>query len=152
MAMTQRLPPDFREFLRLLNNFRVRYLLIGGFAVGIYGYVRTTKDMDIWVSDDERNQLALRKVLNNFGFPLTSLPDSLFSTPGQVLRMGVPPTRIEVLSSISGVEFDKCYNKRKKERIDNILVSIIDFESLLANKRASGRPQDLADVDKLILK
>jgi hypothetical protein len=130
----------------------VRYLLIGGFAVGIYGYVRATKDMDIWVSDDKQNQSALRQALNNFGFPATSLPDSLFSIPGQILRMGVPPTRIEILSSISGVEFEKCYKKRKKEKIDNILVSIIDFESLLANKKASGRPRDLADVNELTLK
>lgn len=103
------LPPDFSEFLRLLNANEVRYLLVGGYAVGYHGYVRATADMDILVARDEENAQRLVDILQEFGFGVEDLSPELFLEEERVIRMGVPPVRIEILISISGVEFDECY-------------------------------------------
>jgi hypothetical protein len=147
--MALRLPRDFKDFLKLLNKNKVRYLLIGGYAVSIFGYVRATKDMDVWVSDDPVNKKRLKKVFQKFGFPPDSLPLDLFSLPGQILRMGIPPMRIEVVTTISGVDFKKCYKARKRETVDGITINVISLPYLLINKKASGRPQDIADYKQL---
>ncbi len=147
MAMT--LPRDFKDFLKLLNKHRVRYLLIGGYAVSLYGYVRATNDMDFWVSDDPVNKKRLKTVLEKFGFSRHSLPQDLFYLPGQILRMGIPPMRIEIVSTISGVAFKECFKARKRITVDDISINVISLPHLLKNKKASGRPQDLADYEKL---
>jgi hypothetical protein len=147
--MDMTLPRDFKDFLKLLNKHRVKYLLIGGYAVCIFGYVRATKDMDIWVLDDPINKKRLKTVLQKFGFPQHSLPQELFYTPGQILRMGLPPMRIEVVASISGVDFMECFTARKKVTVDDITINVISLPYLLKNKKASGRPQDLADYERL---
>jgi hypothetical protein len=147
--MDLRLPRDFKDFLKLLNKNNVKYLLIGGYAVSIFGYVRATKDMDIWVSDDPINKKRLKKAFQKFGFLPDSLPIELFSRPGQILRMGIPPMRIEVVTAISGVNFKKCYKARKREIIDGLTINVISLPYLLINKKASGRPQDIADYKRL---
>ncbi len=147
MAMT--LPRDFKDFLKLLNKHRVRYLLIGGYAVSLYGYVRATNDMDFWVSDDPVNKKRLKTVLEKFGFSRQSLPQDLFYLPGQILRMGIPPMRIEIVSTISGVAFKECFKARKRIAVDDTFINVISLPHLLKNKKASGRPQDLADYEKL---
>lgn len=101
------LPPDFREFLQLLNSHRVRYLLVGGYAVGYYGYPRATADMDIWVATDAENVERVLTALAEFGF--AEVEPELFAKEQQVIRMGVPPLRIELLTGVSGVEFEDCY-------------------------------------------
>ena len=103
------LPDDFKEFLRLLNLFEVEYLLIGGFAVGYYGYPRATNDIDVWVSRTESNAAKLVATLEEFGFGTPELKQELFQKPDCIVRMGVPPMRVEILTSISGVEFEQCY-------------------------------------------
>jgi hypothetical protein len=148
MAMT-RLPPDFKEFLRLLNEHDVRYLLIGGYAVSYHGYIRATGDMDIWVAVHPDNALKLVTVLKRFGFDRPALVVDLFLRENSIIRMGVPPVRLEIITSISGVEFDTCYQSRVVDDLDGVTVNVIDVENLKKNKRASGRLKDLIDVNKL---
>lgn len=148
MAMIP-LPPDFSEFLRLLNEHEVRYLLVGGYAVGYHGYVRATADMDVWVRRDRKNAERIVVVLQEFGFRVSELKPDLFLREDRIVRMGVPPMRIEIMTSASGVEFDDCYESRIVDEWDDIRVDVISLEKLKANKRASGRLKDLSDLEHL---
>ena len=145
-----RLAPDFKEFLQLLRSAKIEYLLIGGYAVGHYGFPRATGDLDIWVATHEENASRLVKALRQFGFDVPELNKSLFQEAGHVVRMGVPPVRLEILSSIDGVEFQDCYLRRETAEIDGVEVDLISLADLKTNKRASGRHQDLNDLEKLL--
>lgn len=140
------LPPDFSEFLRLLGEHRVRYLLIGGYAVGYHGHVRGTADIDIWVDRAPENADRASAALREFGF---DAEPSLIREPDQVIRMGAPPLRIEMLTSISGVQFDDCYQDRAIVNWEGVEVSVISLDKLKQNKAASGRLKDLDDLKKL---
>ena len=146
---TIHLPNDFKEFLQLLNQKKVKYLLIGGFAVGYYGYPRSTADIDIWFAFNKENINNIREVLNEFGFGLQKIYDDSFWEFGNIIRMGRPPFRIELMSSISGVDFDECFKKRKTVNIDNMQINIISYNHLKINKSASGRTKDLNDLEHL---
>ncbi len=146
---TPTLPPDFKEFLRLLNSHTVEYLLVGGYAVGYYGYPRATADMDIWVARTPQNAAKLVTVLKEFGFNVPELSPELFLKENQVIRMGVPPFRIEIVTSASGVTFEECYAARVQAVIDDIEVNMISLDHLKANKRATGRHKDLDDLEHL---
>jgi hypothetical protein len=148
MATTQ-LPNDFKEFLQLLDSKKIEYLLIGGYAVGYYGYPRTTGDIDIWIARTKENAGKVVAALKEFGFAVPELREELFLTEGQIIRMGVSPMRIEILTSISGVEFEQCYPERTVGILDGITVSIISLPHLKANKKASGRHKDLSDLQHL---
>ena len=143
------LPPDFKEFLQALNHSAVEYLLVGGYAVAYHGYPRTTADIDIWIRVARENALRTMEALRKFGFGASDASEQMFLIAGRVVRMGVPPLRIELLTSISGVEFDPCYTRRIHASIDGISVTVISREDLLANKRATGRAKDTADVEQL---
>jgi len=143
------LSSDFKEFLKLLTSHKVRYLLIGGFAVGVHGYPRATGDMDLWVAIDPDNADRIVLAIREFGFDLPDLNRESFVQKNKVIRMGLPPQRIELLTSISGVDFDDCFAKREMVEIDGIKVSLIDRASLIANKRAAGRHRDLDDLEHL---
>jgi predicted nucleotidyltransferase len=145
----QVLPDDFKEFLRLLTEANVRYLLIGGYAVGYHGYPRTTADMDIWVAISPDNAKKLTDVFRRFGMLDSSITNDLFQEPGKIIRMGIPPMRIEVLTDIDGVTFDECFDARIEADIDGQKVSLISREHLRINKRASGRYKDLDDLEHL---
>jgi len=148
MATTQ-IPPDFRDFLRLLNAHHVEYLLIGGYAVIFYGYPRTTGDLDIWVAQTPTNAQRISDALVIFGFSRADTPPDIFLLPNKVHRMGNPPFRIEILTDISGVDFARSWPDRQTAIIDGIPVNIIDIQSLKANKQASGRLKDLNDLENL---
>lgn len=144
------LPPDFKEFLRLLNENRVKYLLIGGYAVGYYGYPRATNDLDVWISLDSENAVKVVSALRQFGFQAPELTESLFLQENKIIRMGNAPMRIEVATSISGVTFDQCYSRRVTAVLGGGLdVPVISLQDLKANKRASGRHKDLDDLENL---
>ena len=143
----QILPDDFKEFLKLLNEHDVAYLLIGGYAVGYYGYPRATADMDIWVALSPANASKLVDVFFRFGMQDPQLDSDLFLERGKIIRMGVPPMRIEVLTEIDGVEFGQCYDSRVEAEIDGIQINLIARNHLLENKRASARHKDLDDVE-----
>ncbi len=145
----QTLPEDFKEFLKLLNEFSIEYLLIGGYAVGYHGYPRTTADMDIWVAISPLNAEKLVKAFASFGMLDSSVTVELFQEQGKIIRMGVPPMRIEVLTEIDGVDFKECYAARITAEIDNQLVNLISRKHLRINKKASGRHKDLDDIENL---
>lgn len=143
------LPPDFKEFLSLLNEKKVKYLLIGGYAVGYHGYVRATGDIDVWIAPNAQNAERAISALREFGLELPDDSQNLLLMPDNVLRMGVPPVRIEVLTYISGVGFDECYAERVTAIIDDVDVPVISLHHLKKNKRAAGRPKDIIDVEHL---
>jgi hypothetical protein len=146
---TVHLPPDFKEFLQLLNSHQVEYLLIGGYAVGYHGYPRATADMDIWIAIRPENAEKVVKVLREFGFGVEGLTPDLFLKEEQIIRMGVPPVRIEILTTISGVSFEECYTERKVDTLDGVEVNLISLAHLKENKKASGRHKDLDDLENL---
>lgn len=146
---TIRLSSDFKEFLKLLQENNVRYLLVGGYAVAFHGYPRTTGDMDIWVAVDQNNVSKVIDSLKEFGFNVGELTKDLFSNPQIIIRMGVPPYRIEIITSADGVNFEECYSNRVIEKIDDIDISLISKKDLISNKKAAGRNKDLNDVENL---
>ena len=143
------LPRDFKEFLRLLNSKQVEYLLVGGYAVGYYGYPRATADIDVWIAVSDENAGRVVEALREFGFTVPDLTPELFLQKDRVVRMGVPPVRIEIITSASGVDFAECYARRVVTEVDGIPVSLIELGDLKKNKKAAGRPKDLADLDQL---
>jgi predicted nucleotidyltransferase len=146
---TIRLPADFRDFLKLLNSHRVEYLLIGGYAVCYHGYYRTTADMDLWVATHPENAARLVSVLREFGFDVPELSESLFLQKGRIIRMGVEPVRIEILTEISGCDFAECYAEKVEAMLDGIPVKIIGLPDLIKNKLKAGRLKDLNDAREL---
>jgi len=147
--VNQKLPEDFREFLRLLNAHKVQYLLIGGYAVGYYGHPRTTADIDIWIAIDIENTQKMKDVFIEFGMTSPEITPALFQEPGNIVRMGLPPMRIEVLNEIDGVIFRECFENKLDAVIDEVPVSLIALEDLKKNKKASARYKDLDDLEHL---
>lgn len=143
------LPPDLKDFLRLLNSNAVEYLLVGGYAVGYYGYPRATGDMDIWIARNSANADKVTNALKDFGFGASSILPALFVTPDKVFRMGNPPLRIELLTGISGVEFGDCWDVREITVVDGVTINIINLDDLKRNKLASGRLKDKNDIAHL---
>ncbi len=146
---TSQIPSDFREFLKLLNDHDAKYLLIGGYAVSYYGYVRPTGDMDIWIPFERENSENIVSALRDFGFGSTDLNVELFLKPKRIIRMGVPPMRLEVSNYIDGVEFDECYEDCELLKLDGLIIKLISLEHLKINKKASGRFKDLDDLENL---
>jgi predicted nucleotidyltransferase len=144
-----RLPADLREFLKLLNSARVEYLLVGGYAVGYYGYPRATADLDIWVAISEGNASKLVRALKGFGFDVPELKPELFLKRDRIVRFGEPPLRIEILTTLSGVSFDECFGRRARVKLDGLRINLISLGDLKKNKAASGRPKDLDDLEAL---
>ena len=142
-------PQDFSEFLKLLNAHHVEYLLIGGFAVAMHGYPRATADMDVWVARRRSNAERLVTCLREFGFDSPSLTPELFDTPDRIVRMGEAPIRIEILTEIDGVDFDECVSRSVMREVDGESIPVISLDDLKINKRASGRPKDLDDLEHL---
>jgi len=140
---------DFKEFIQSLNNNGVRYLVIGGYAVAFHGHPRYTKDIDVWISISLENAANMVKALNEFGFGSLGLKSDDFTAPDQIVQLGFPPSRIDILTTLSGVVFDTCYEARVQTTVDGVLVNFIDLENLKRNKKATGRHQDLADLENL---
>lgn len=146
------LPRDFQDFLRLLNANRIKYLVIGGYAVAYHGYVRYTGDLDIFVELSVSNATKLVSTLRDFGFDLPELKPALFLKRGRIVRLGYEPMRLEILNEIDGVSFEECYRHRRRSRIGGLSINFIDLPHLLKNKRASARLKDLADIEALAAK
>lgn len=133
----------------MLNSKEIEYLVIGGYAVGYHGYPRATVHMDVWIAMNENNALKMANALKEFGFNLPELKKELFLKEEKVIRMGIPPMRLKILTSIDGVSFETCFKNRVIADFRSFKVNFISKKDLLTNKRASGRPKDLADYDKL---
>ena len=140
---------DFKEFIQLLNKNKVKYLVVGGYAVALHGHPRYTKDLDIWIWINKSNAEKLINTLNEFGLNSLGLKPDDFLSSGNVIQLGYPPNRIDLLTSVDGVDFNSCYESRIEVEIENINVDFIDLENLKKNKKASGRYQDLADLENL---
>lgn len=140
---------DFKEFIQSLNDNGVHYLVVGGYAVALHGYPRYTKDIDIWVEMTDENATKIKKALDQFGFDSLGINEADFVVPNQMLQLGHPPGRIDILTTLPGVEFSGCYSSRIVVDVDGVSVNFIDFENLRKNKKASGRHQDLADLENL---
>lgn len=143
------LNPDFKEFIQSLNNHKVRYLIIGGYAVAFHGHPRYTKDLDVWLESTPENAAKLIAALEEFGFGSLELKTEDFLIPEQVIQLGYPPNRIDLILTPKGIDFPTCYAASITELIDDIKVQFIDLENLKQNKRATGRHQDLADLENL---
>lgn len=144
-----RWPIDFLEFLKLLNRNEVRYLIVGGYAVGVHGYIRVTSDLDVFVDMTGGNADALVRVFQQFGFDDTDIDRELFLTPGTIVRAGGPALRVEIFNEISGVQFEECFAESIQELVDGVPVRFIGLRQLLINKQASGRRKDRIDYDHL---
>ena len=143
------LPPDWREFIELLNSTGVEYLVVGGHAVGYHGYPRYTGDMDFFVRADRRNAERIIDALIQFGFDSAGELNAALQKPDSVIQLGLPPNRIDLLTSISGVSFDEAVSDSEKTVMDGVPVTLIGRTTLLRNKRASGRTKDLADAEEI---
>jgi hypothetical protein len=148
MAKTE-LHPDFKDFLRLLTSYNVRYLLVGGYAVGYHGYPRATGDMDIWIEMSESNSINVASAFRDFGMSDEAISKDLFLEKNKVIRIGVPPVRLEVITSASGVDFNECYSNREVVEIDGIPINLISLQDLKKNKRAAGRHKAMEDMEHL---
>lgn len=147
--MAIKLEADFQEFLRLLNLHDVRYLLIGGQAVILNGYIRNTGDLDICIANDLVNAKRLVQALREFGFDSEALKETLFTKPRSLVRMGFEPLKIEIINYLEGVDFERAYSNRKVLELSGLKIDLIAVEDLIKNKLAVGRHIDLADVEKL---
>ncbi|WP_435547868.1 nucleotidyltransferase [Desulfobacterium sp. N47] len=133
----------------MLKAKNIQYLLIGGYAVGYHGYPRATNDMDIWIAIDPETAEKMVLVLKEFGFDTPQLSKELFLKKNSIVRMGIAPMRIEILTTISGVNFEECFKNRAVDEIDGIEVNIISLNKLKINKKSSGRHKDLDDFENL---
>ena len=144
----RQLPEDFKEFLKLLNTNNVQYVLVGGWAVGFYGYSRVTADMDIFIGISPNNISSMKAALYEFGVP--EFDNSMLTTKGNVFRIGNSPLRIEVINEISGVDFKDAYKNREFiELEDHLRIPVISLEDLFKNKSSTGRTKDKADLEEL---
>jgi len=146
---TIQLAPDFKDFLLLLNEEKVEYLLVGGYAVGFHGYPRATKGLDIWVAINPENAERLIRVFCRFGFSPKTISSASFLNEKKVIEIGIDPVRIDVIMSISGISFSECYAQKVDFVYDGVNINLINLEHLKINKRATGRLRDLADVEEL---
>ena len=142
-----KLQTDLREFIELLNSRRVEFVVVGGHAVAFHGNPRYTGDIDFLVGQDARNSERLADVLREFGFG--EVAADTFTAADRVIQLGRPPNRIDLLTTISGVSFEEAWGSRVPAELDGLPVTFLGRDALLKNKRASGRPKDLADVDEL---
>ena len=140
---------DFSDLLQIFNANKVKYLVIGGYAVVQYAEPRFTNDLGVLISTDPVNAQAVYNALREFGAPLTGLTPKDFSEEGFFFQMGVAPVRVDVLMGIPGIQFEECWNRRVEVDFDGLKVIFISKLDLIASKRAAGRPQDLIDVDLL---
>jgi predicted nucleotidyltransferase len=143
------LSPDFREFVALLNKHAVKYMIVGGYAVGIHGHPRYTGDLDIWLLPHIENVNKILDTINDFGFGSLGIKENDLLKEDAVIQLGYPPLRIDLLTNIDGVYFEECYPNRKSITIDGLIVDFIGYTDLIKNKKASGRNQDLGDIDNL---
>jgi predicted nucleotidyltransferase len=143
------LSQDFKEFIQSLNENKVKYLVVGGYAVAFHGHPHYTKDIDIWLSPDKKNVEGLLRALEDFGFASLALKIEDFLDPEQIIQLGYPPNRIDLMTDLDGIDFKTCYDKKIEVNIEGININFIDLENLKKNKKVTGRHQDLADLENL---
>jgi len=138
--------PDFRDILSIFCEEKVEFMIVGAYALAAYGFPRATGDIDLWIRCSDANSQRVFRALALFGAPLSGLTIYDLKTPGIVFQVGVAPRRIDILTSIDGVEFDTAWEHRKEVEIERLKIPVIGRDHLLQNKKISGRPKDRADV------
>ena len=143
------LNPDFRDMLLALNDVKAEYLIVGAYAVAAHGHPRATGDLDIWVNADPENAVKVYRALSLFGAPMHEIVEEDFATPSVVFQIGIPPGRIDILTLVSGLTFESAWKSRFEMTIDGVRLPVVSRADLVTNKRAAGRPKDIADLDSL---
>ena len=143
------LTSDFKEFAALLNSNRVEYLVVGGYALAAHGHPRYTGDLDFWIGTSPGNADRVLAALKEFGFGSLGISKADLTTPNQVIQMGYAPARIDLLTTIDGVDFVNCYQRRLTVIVDGVELGFISLDDFKINKRAVGRHKDLADLEAL---
>jgi predicted nucleotidyltransferase len=141
--------PDFKDMLSGLSAAQVDYLLVGGYAMACHGHPRATGDLDLWIRGDPQTASKVFRALKEFGAPMHDLTVEDLSTPGIVFQIGIEPSRIDILTSISGVQFDDAWERRMNIELEGLSIPVIGRNDLITNKRAIGRPKDIADAETL---
>jgi hypothetical protein len=141
--------PDFKEFIQLLNKHKVDYLVVGGYEVALHGYPRFTGDIDFWVKSNADNAEKIINTLNEFGFAGYDISEKDFITKDNVLQLGYPPNRIDIITGVTGLDFDDCYTSKKIIELAGITINFISLHHLRINKKATGREKDFNDLNNL---
>lgn len=144
------LTKDFKEFVQLLIKHKVEYIIVGGYAVGIHGYPRYTGDLDVWLNPTNENAAKILNAVNEFGFSSYNLNKEDFTKEGNVIQLGFPPIRIDLLTELDGVNFEECYRNTEQFEYDDITLNVIGYDDLIKNKKTTGRFRDLDDLENLI--
>lgn len=140
---------DFKEFIALLNEHEVDYLVVGGYAVNLHGYPRYTKDIDFWIWMTEENISRLLSAISSFGMGALGLDHSTFSDPDSIVQLGYEPHRIDLLMDINGVDFQQCFSRKNITEVEDVKVNFLHIRDLIKAKKEAGRLQDLADAEQL---
>lgn len=141
--------PDFSELLREFNANKVEYLIVGAHALAAHGHVRATKDLDVWVRPNSENATRVIQALSSFGAPFGDLTEGDLSRQGTIFQIGVPPLRIDVITTIDGVEFSEAWTRKFEGKFGEVPAFVLSKTDLIKNKKAAGRLQDLADAEAL---
>lgn len=140
---------DFKEFIELLEKHNVNYMVVGGYATTYYGYPRFTQDIDFWIWMEPENAKKIKTVLIEFGFSSMTISEKDFEEPENIIQLGYPPNRIDLLTTIDGVNFEDAFPNHELFETEDIKIKFIGIQDLIQNKKATGRLQDLADVEML---
>lgn len=142
-----KLPEDFKEFIELLNAYEVRYLIVGGYAVGFHSRPKFTHDLDIWIENSEGNARLVLAVLKDFGFGDLEITVIDLTNPDRIIQLGYAPLRIDIITSVSGLDFSAAFQEKVEGKYLGVSANFISIKDLLKNKKSSGRKQDLEDID-----
>ena len=148
-STTQTMDSNYIDMLKCLNKAGVDYIMVGGWAINLYGYIRATVDLDIWILPEKANAQKVYAALGEFGAPISDINPDDFAAEGIIFQIGVAPCRIDIITKISGVNYSEAVERAVLKEINGIPVRVISKEDLIANKKASGRTKDLADVEAL---
>ena len=140
---------DYKEMLQILLNNEVRFLIVGAYAMGAYGYPRATGDFDIWVEASMENSKKIYRSISEFGAPVSDIAENTFTEKGIIFQIGVAPRRIDIITHIDGVNFQEAHKSRENIEIENLNLPFISKENLIKNKQSTGREKDKLDADYL---
>jgi predicted nucleotidyltransferase len=143
---------DFKDLLKIFDDKKVKYLVIGGYAVAKHAEPRYTKDIDLWISNNRENAEKVYAALEKFGAPLNNITVEDFTIPTVVFQIGIEPSRIDILMGLKDLDFDSCWARKATATIGETEIHFISLDDLIFNKKLAGRPQDLRDVENLELK
>ena len=140
------LNPDYRDMVAFLLKEGVDFMLVGGYAVALHGWPRTTFDIDFWIMANPENAKAVMRAIRAFGAPLMDLTEADFHRPGMVFQIGTEPQRIDIISAVDGLDYADASRRAVRMNVDGLEFKVLSIDDLIVNKRASGRPKDVADA------